>query len=393
MEAKVIGSTNTSSFMTKEEAILFAGHEAGICYTPSSFDKLFSEDIEKTRKRAINTLKSGHHSVYDHIWYNLSLEGIPKILAIILNNQGIYATSERSARHVKLCVSEREKSLYEKWIDKYTVIISDIYPNLSEKKVKDLALENARYLVSVFCPYVSMGYTINLRQLNYIISSFNNFINTAESTSFNEKLKNVFREFIDMEVIQKLTIPELNMNNKRPNLTIFSDREYVEEFGECYCTSYRGSFSEFAQAQRHRTLRYSFKMYEFLEQEKPLYLNNMYYVPCCIQWTKVEKEWLNDMQSLEDLVPQGTLIKITEKGTVEDFVLKCTERLCGYAQLEIMKQTKKTLNKYIETTKNTNLEVYNYLEPYSHGARCTFPNWKCNSPCIWGGSEAFKRLV
>ena len=36
------------------------------------------------------------------------------------------------------------------------------------------------------------------------------------------------------------------------------------------------------------------------------------------------------------------LVQVNERGTIENFVLKCTERLCGAAQLEIMEQTQRT---------------------------------------------------
>ena len=87
------------------------------------------------------------------------------------------------------------------------------------------------------------------------------------------------------------------------------------------------------------------------------------------------------------------LLKINERGTVENFVLKCTERICGAAQLEIMEQTIDTMNKYLEATKDTNKEVYEYLLPYSKGARCTFPGFKCTQPCVFGGVGAIKRKI
>ena len=62
----------------------------------------------------------------------------------------------------------------------------------------------------------------------------------------------------------------------------------------------------------------------------------------------LEKEWLKDISSLQDYYPQGMLLKINERGTVENFVLKCTERLCGAAQLEITEQTNITMKKYLE---------------------------------------------
>ena len=74
--------------------------------------------------------------------------------------------------------------------------------------------------------------------------------------------------------------------------------------------------------------------------------------------------------------------------------MKCQERLCGAAQLEIAIQTKENLNRYINAVKeNGNEEIYNYLLQYTKGARCTFPGWRCNSPCIWGAKNALNRLV
>ena len=103
--------------------------------------------------------------------------------------------------------------------------------------------------------------------------------------------------------------------------------------------------------------------------------------------------WLEDMNSLADLYPQGMLIQINERGTAENFILKCKERVCGCAQLEIMKQTYEILNKYIEKTKETNEEIYNYLLPYAKGARCTYPGFKCTNVCMWGAKNALTRKI
>lgn len=118
-----------------------------------------------------------------------------------------------------------------------------------------------------------------------------------------------------------------------------------------------------------------------------------YYIPPIIRGTELEAEWLKDIESLEDYFPQGMLLQINERGTVENFVLKCTERICGAAQLEIMEQTLHTMKKYLDTTKDTNEEVYKYLLPYSKGARCTFPGWKCETPCVFGPVGAINRKI
>lgn len=383
MKVTILGSTKPEYKLTKEDAIKFGGKSAGICYMPDDINALFAEPEEKTIKRANMTLNSGHHSVFDHTTFNLALEGIPKILAMILNNEGMYTTSEKSARYTKMTPSAREEKLYEKWIEIYKEEILKVYPDIDEKKVKKLAQENARYLISVFTPATTMEYSISLRQLNYIVHWFEDYIKSEHDNEFNKQLKPYLKEFIDC--VSDLIIPELNSDVKMRKISLFDERKSrKEEFGENYCTTYEGTFAELAQAQRHRTLQYKMTL---LNEQK-------YYVPKIINDNEnLKEEWLKDISSLSDLYPQGMLVKINERGTVENFILKCKERICGCAQLEIMDQTFETLQKYLEHTQNTNVEVYNYLLPYTKGARCTYPGFKCGAPCMWGAINSLARKI
>lgn len=381
MNIKIIGSTNVGYILPKDEALKFAGKSAGICYLPHNTEKLFSESEEKTIKRAENTLKSGHHSVYSHSVYNFVLEGIPKILAMILNNEKMYNTSEKSARYTKMESTGIEKELYEEWIEIYKEKIKEKYKDFDEKKVLKLAQENARGIISVFTPATTMEYTTDFRQINYIIHWAEDFIENAENTLFNQKLKEVLKDFINQ--MPDIIIPELNSKTKNRTFSLFAKRDRKEEFGENYSTNYEVSFSELAQAQRHRTIYYEMQIKD----------KASYYVPKIIQNTDLETKWIKDLSSLENNFPQAMLVKVNERGTVENFILKCQERICGAAQLEIMNQTKDTLDKYIEKTKNTNKDVYEYLLPYSKGARCTFPGFKCTAPCVFGGINALNRTI
>lgn len=376
MKIKVIASTKVGYVLPKEEAVDFSGKSAGICYLPDTVETLFAEAPEKTQRRANGNLEC----VFGHAHYNLILEGIPKILAMILNNEKIYNTSEKSARYTKMEPSEKEKKLYEKWIELYKKEICKEYPRFDEKKVQKLAQENARYLISVFTPATIMEYTVSFEQLNFIVSWFEDYIDYEPETEFSTKLKKAMKEFL--EALPDLKVEKLNPRIKGTKLSLFAKRDRAEEFGENYSTTYLASFAQLAQAQRHRTLAY-----EMTLLKKP-----EYYVPRIIRGTELEKEWLKDISSLEEYYPQGMLVKVNERGTVENFILKCTERLCGAAQLEIMEQTVITMNKYLEAVKD-NPVIENELLPYSKGARCTFPGWKCKSPCIFGGKNAMNRKI
>ena len=381
MKIKVIASTKVGYVMPKNEALDFSGKSAGICYLPDTVETLFAEPPEKTEKRANNNIKSGHHSVFNHPTYNLCFEEIPKILAMILNNEKMYNTSEKSARYTHMKPSPQEKELYGKWIVLFKEKIIAKYPNFDEKKATKLAQENARYLISVFTPATVMEYTVNFGQLNYIINWAKDYISSNNNDAFSLKLKDVLKDFL--KAMPDLEVEGLNSKLKNRSFSLFAKRATrAEEFGENYCTTYIASFAELAQAQRHRTLSYEMKLLD----------TPQYYIPPIIRNTELEKTWIKDISSLKDFFPQGMLVQINERGTIENFVLKCTERLCGSAQLEIMEQTNNTLSKYMEAVKEKP-ELYNYLLPYSKGARCTFPGWKCNSPCIFGGKDAMKRII
>ena len=381
MEIKVIASTKVGYVMPKDEAVDFSGKSAGICYLPDTLETLFAEAPEKTQRRADGNIKSGHHSVFGHPTYNLSLEGIPKILAMILNNEKIYNTSEKSARYTHMEPSPQEKELYEKWIKIFKEQILTQYPKFEDKRAIKLAQENARYLISVFTPATVMEYTVNFGQLNYIINWAKDYIKNAEENTFSIKLKETFKEFL--AAMPDLEIEGLDSRNKNRNFSLFAKRKNRnEEFGENYSVTYLASFAQLAQAQRHRTLSYEITL---LDEPK-------YYVPPIIAGTNLEKEWLKDISSLKEFFPQGMLVQVNERGTIENFVLKCMERLCGFSQLEIMQETKNIMNKYLEAIKDKP-ELYQYLLPYSRGARCTFPGWKCDSPCVFGGYGAMIRNI
>lgn len=381
MKIEIIASTKVGYSMSKEEALDFSGKSAGICYLPDTVETLFAESPEKTQRRVNGNIKSGHHSVFGHPTYNLCFEGIPKILAMVLNNEKIYNTSEKSARYTHMTPSVQENTLYEKWIHIFEYVISSKYPEFDSKRILKLAQENARYLISVFTPATVMEYTVNFGQLNYIINWAKDYINNADDSAFSLKLKDVFKEFLD--AMPDLEVDGLDSRIKNRSFSLFSTRpNRYEEFGENYCTSYLASFAQLAQAQRHRTLSYEMSLLDTPE----------YYIPPIIRGTDLENSWLEDISSLSQYFPQGMLVKVNERGTIENFVLKCTERLCGSAQLEIMEQTSEIMNKYLAATVDKP-ELHNYLLPYSKGARCTFPGWKCNSPCIFGGKNAMNRLI
>lgn len=177
------------------------------------------------------------------------------------------------------------------------------------------------------------------------------------------------------------------------------DYEYEAEtrskddyYGLVYNTSYTASFVQIAQAERHRTLKY----FMFFN---PSSSKQEFFVPPMLIDTDYVDEWLQDLESVKELVPQAIKVCIIETGHIADFILKCKERLCGRAQLEIMQQTAITAKRFIEDVDTgviTNKACINYVEQLrgktgSITTKCNMLN--CKEPCVWGSKNALTRLI
>lgn len=380
MKISVIATTHENYVAPKSEFDNLSGHAAGVCYMPQNFDKLFNEPIEKTIKRCESTKINQHHSVFGHPYITLSLEDIPKGLAMILNNEGIYNTSEKSARYTKMVLTDNEQKLYDKWLDTYKSLIKDEYQDkyphiFTDQKIQKLAQENARYLISVFTP-TSMIYTASYQQLNYLYQMIMNEIKNNNSNAFMQALKPAMQDFCVAiaDATNYIDLDLLNgVNNKNRKLSLIGSMIKPEQyFGDVYSVSYEGSFAQLAQAQRHRTIDYNFTL---LDEPR-------FYVPPIIkQSDELTKEWISDCEKQASVFPQGMLININEFGRLDWFVQKMKERKCTFAQLEIAQQTDLILKQYTEALKAKGHPRAEELAQYTKGSRCTFPDYKCPSPC------------
>ena len=377
----------------KNEAIMLSGKIAGVCYDKEGFVHLINEPVERTMRRIDMTLNNGHHSVYDHILINFNLQNLPKILAMVLNNEHQYTTSEKSARYTPVVrqdgsiITEDEERLYNKWLNIFKIKIKSQYGYIyNDSKIQKLAQENARYLVTVFMP-TQMIYSTSFRQINYIASWMQEYMKSADmNNEFERKLASSMQEFI--EELDKVNVLEdgLLRNEKHRQLSIFGKNLDAKEehFGDVYSILYKGSLAEYAQAQRHRTLDYQM---EFLDKKE-------YYIPPIIADDQMlVDEWLGDMQIVRGVNPQGELVKISEVGKYEDFILKCKERLCSGAQLEIAEQTRETLLRYKKTLEESGSPLAQDIQKYSHGARCTFPDFDCTSDCKFTEGKKLVRRI
>lgn len=403
VQAEVIAHTTEIGEMTaeqlNEEQTVLSGRFAGTCYAKEGYQTIKTQPIEKARKRAGETAKNGHHSVFQHGMINMELN-CPKIIAMLLNSIGISNTSEKSARYTKMIPeTPLEQHLYGKWHKiLYDLIKTSYGDKFSDKELDKLAYENARYMISVFCE-TSMVYSLPFRNMFYVMDfterMIKNLSRSEMSGKFNERLKTELLSLKEafFHIVGKENFHE-NKNDYFRFLPVQAVGYYDENneyYGDVYTARYFASFAQVAQLERHRTTRIKVN---FGGKDATEF---GFYVPPLIKHTKWETEWLSDIESVKEIYPQGTLVSVTEQGLFEDFAMKCKERMCGRAQLEIMEQTKELLFrffKYKENLSEANQKrldgMFQKNEPC---ARCGYPDFTCTEGCKWGLKEALIRKI
>lgn len=377
MKIELKGSTN--GYRTREEFLKFGQDAARVCYSEKDWNDIRKEppnpDLINT------TIKSGHHSPYEHVWLNFYMDSMPKALVMVLNNERQYVTSEKSARYTQMKqISDEQKEKYEKWMGILIPLIDKIYPasdnkDVRDKSIKKLAQENARYMTSVFTP-TKMLHTINLRQLNFFMYGFEKFIfENQDGNEFKRRLASGMKEFL--EQTKDFVIPDLRNQTDR-HLNFFGD-PVEEHFGDVYSTNYLMSFAGLAQAHRHRTIEYH------VSKEIDLGALNGFFIPGIISLDKkLMDEWHGDLEKISrNDFPQAQLLSVSEMGSLKDFRSKMILRLCGHAQYEIMENTLGTANEYSKRKP----KIKDWMRP-----KCS-QGMKCAEPCVWKSAMALERII
>jgi len=374
--------TDLSNF--KKECLGFSRDAGRVCYSKYDLEDIRKEE-EKDKLIEI-LIKSGHHSPFDHPHMSLYLKNISKIFAMILNNEKVYSTSEKSARYTKMEMSGLEEELFNKWNSFFLEQIPKVHPNLDEIRIKKLAQENARYFLSVFTP-TKLLHSVSFRQVNYLMHWFKRYIETEVDNDFTKRIKQEMSEF--NSILSELFVDSFNPFVKFRNLSLFSKRDdFVEEFGENYSIKYKSSFACLAQVHRHRSINYEiFNLRGLYSLE-----NISFYVPPLVKHLSKEEEWLKDMVKVKSNYPQATLVDVHEFGNYADFLSKAGERVCGFAQLETQNLVSSIMKKYVENLDEQSY-VYSILSPCVGKAKCKFPNGRCLQPCEFGPIGSLVRKI
>lgn len=394
IKIKVVAATTTDkneiAKITKGSMELDGAHSANICYTKKTYDEILEEPIEKTKQRAEDNKVNLHHSVFGHDELSIYIEGIPKILAMLLNNEHEYNTSEKSARYTIMQPSETEQKLYDKWLEIITREIKRQYPNepyLTDKLVHKKAMENARYMISVFTR-TKMRYTTSYRQFNYLYDFMKKMLAKETDNKLINEIKIYLPELIKAWESTGFTTGDIFDYSNREFSLITDYNDYEEQYGRSYSMNYEATFAAIAEEQRHRTIDLNISL-----KEEP-----QFYTPRIIEYDQgLIDAWQEDIHSVSSLYPQGLLLNVNETGKYENFIMKLYLRLCTAAQLEINNLNKIMLEKYIYELKKANnprdQKVLDALLEVSKGARCTFPGFTCPEQCHFKQGMTLKRKI
>ena len=402
MEIKIISKTmdmvedNQNNKSTIDSMLTLGGREAGICYMAEDY---FSNKINNSKaalKRANVILNSGHHSPFDHASIGLEISGIPKIVAMILNSTEWYTTSEKSARYTVMDPdTDVELEIYNKWREIFRSEIAKLDLGLTEKEMDKLALENARYMLSVFTP-TSMGFTTTFRQYSYLSIWLEKLVNNLKSRPnlFNNKL---IEPCSELSTYFKSLTSQLVPDYKDGMLQFLPNQygyklEDSNHISDIYSITYYMSFAGLAQSQRHRTLHYELGFSGDIPGEYGAY------IPKIIRSNeKLSSEWKTDFDKIKDKFPQCTLVKTLEQGRVYWFLMKSKERLCGRAQLEIQERTAETMRQIISNKSNlskfSQLMLSNYTNDDTVVPKCKMHGYICHEPCKFGPEHGVNRII
>ena len=168
---------------------------------------------------------------------------------------------------------------------------------------------------------------------------------------------------------------------------MFCERPVTEYFGDVYATNFRCSFAVYMHLNRHRTLKYYMKTPAI-----PAKLD--FYVPELIaDNAELRAEWLTDLDALRANYPQAMLVDVSEMGNLDDFILKAIERKCSSVLLETTRVVNDVLTKYQKALVAINHDGAAKLATMQKGAKCTFPNFKCSTPCGFALGVNEKRKI
>lgn len=365
----------------------YCGTIGGECYSTEGMPALAAQPKEKAFLRADNCANGGHLSVFGHFVATLEFVGISKAMCMLLNNNHVNNTSERSMRYTNMknaCTPE-DLILYDKWkeifLNKITETYGKNYPEIFTKSViTKKANENARYIISSYYK-TRMVYTNDIREFTNISKTIDYVLSLGnDMPAFLKGMKDELIEFNTLLRGTGLVFDSFNDQREKSFSLLSKNNKIIKPYyGDCIADTYKMSLSCTAQLQRHRFLNISIAFDDEPE----------YFVPEIIRDDEaLVKDWINDCKKNKDRFPQATLVHVNEIAPAQLIIKKDYERLCSSVQQELCICSLNQAKRISENMDENNPEL---KEQFSRikGSKCTWlKGFKCPTPC--GFAEGVK---
>ena len=402
-------------------------------------------------EKAINRFKKcvidKHHSVADHVWIELRLSGVSKMLAMWLNLLRFSNTSEKSGRYTRMtCISDNVEAAYSKWEQKCLDYVGRRYPEMPQYKQAGLAKENARFMLGILDPVTTLGYSTSWRCWNYIIDWTEHCWDWACKGGYTretlppfyarlcEELESLHDELIALGLRvegmtdSKYPFPDMlhypvkdealplggvhdDMALTKSGWTTRAQGLHAFDISNGVCTlTARLSFNAAAQLLRHRRL--TVHLYPCLEElgiaccddnvmlstdtTDTIYMyRKEYYVKPAgfVEDTSDWQDWVRDLYALSSAEnPRiGETVWLKASGALVDILAVVTERSCGGAQFEIRNLAQQLVQRLSCWDRIESLDyadrvlLRKFKQELTDGVRpyTRCRKNKCNTPCIW----------
>lgn len=248
-----------------------------------------------------NVLTNGKYSsALEHYNVSFILTNISKISSIIMNNQKMYALTEKD-----FIVNSNSfiSPFYKKWLY--------IFQTLGIKETD--AKHYAEYMLSVFDRIGNSYYTMNLREINIFLRNIEVLFNyySILNNKKNDFEIAFFSELLDLYSVLKIFDIGFQKNQYQ-KIQLFSEKEPSDGIlGDMYIYTSFISALAISHLQKHKNISYSFNF-------DPDNIN--YYIPKIVQENGLQNEWINDLNLIK--YPNAIIFEVKEQGNIYDFMEK-----------------------------------------------------------------------
>ena len=382
---------------SSEEILIKYSQEAKTCYQKTT--GLRSAAVSEEQKQALldqaaRLNADGHHSPLEFTRFHFFVEDASKFILILMTTVDIpYNAMARSLRYREPGAPGYSGVDYD-YCEKWRVIFSDLiraeYGDIPDRTLETDANQNSRGFVSLFSPSYSFDYSIDTRNLCYLINWLQDFASTDGGSLFMCLARQQAAD-LALQLKEMCPLADVIKDNKGGSLDLFIDTIPAASYGRSFTHNFRDiSFDCAAHIVRHRKdMRY----WVYFDEKQRDY----YAAPILRKNPELYAEYVRDMDKLSDLgmIPGASLMTLSATGNYKSVMWSLLERAeCGSVLLETQRAYQNLWKEYHDS-----LDVVLYpevlleLEKYYKVPKGATGLFTCQHPCYWGCGGYEDRLI